>query len=297
MANPPSLTERTQTPSQIPQQSSNSVFLKKISDIKNLFKPSLTSFFQCTFQPPPAVTTWLGEKGIPYDYASTGNLISILCSDASLPGSSLMTNEVTDDYTGVTERFAYRRQYDDRADFTFYVDHNVTSNPYNIILFFEYWISYIVDEQISSTPGLDSPAYSYRINYPENYRSAQGVTINKFEKELSGKYLNYTFYYAYPISISSMPVSYDSISLLKCTVSFTYLRYGVKLLSHSAGDIQGQLALNRTSSNNTSSNSSSTANSNPSTNSSPTDQSPYSPNYYLPGYSDIGPSGFPIVDT
>jgi len=37
--------------------------------------------------------------------------------------------------------------------------------------------------------------------------------------------LNYEFIGAYPISISSMPVSYEASSLLKCTVSMSYLRY------------------------------------------------------------------------
>jgi hypothetical protein len=37
--------------------------------------------------------------------------------------------------------------------------------------------------------------------------------------------LNYEFIGAYPISISSMQVSYESSSLLKCTVSMSYLRY------------------------------------------------------------------------
>ena len=38
------------------------------------------------------------------------------CSEASLPGASLNTQEITDDRHGVTERNAYRRMYDDRID-------------------------------------------------------------------------------------------------------------------------------------------------------------------------------------
>jgi hypothetical protein len=36
------------------------------------------------------------------------------------------TLEITGDYTGVTERHAYRRVYDDRIDLTFYVDAEVS---------------------------------------------------------------------------------------------------------------------------------------------------------------------------
>ena len=39
------------------------------------------------------------------------------------------------------------------------------------------------------------------------------------------KIITYKFINAYPISINSIPVSYDSSQLLKCTVSFTYSRY------------------------------------------------------------------------
>ena len=46
----------------------------------------------------------------------------------------------------------------------------------------------------------------------------------------TGSALEYTFVNAYPFTISSMPVSYDSSSLLKCTVSFSYLRYVINEL-------------------------------------------------------------------
>ena len=39
--------------------------------------------------------------------------------------------------------------------------------------------------------------------------------------------LQYKFVNAYPISINSIPVSYDTSQLLKCTVSFYYSRYVV----------------------------------------------------------------------
>ena len=48
--------------------------------------------------------------------------LNLLCAEASLPGSQLATTELTGDFTGVTERHAYRRMYDDRIDLTFYCD-------------------------------------------------------------------------------------------------------------------------------------------------------------------------------
>jgi len=190
-----------------------------VSDIKSkLLNPALTSQFQCWFNPPEMVINWVKQRA----EAGLGNVynpefISLSCCEASLPGSSLATHENNSDYTGVTQRFAYRRLYDDRADFTFYVDHD-----YSIIYFFENWLSFIANEQ--NATGVDGGNFNYRMNYPDDYITS-AIYINKFEKDYAGKSLNYRFINAYPISIISMPVSYDSSSLLKCTVSFTYIRY------------------------------------------------------------------------
>lgn len=142
-------------------------------------------------------------------------LLKISCSEASLPGSSLATHELNNDHTGVTERHAYRRQYDDRVDFTFYVD-----SDYQIIKFFETWISWIVGEDQFNEQS--QYRYNYRVKFPIDYRV--NMHIQKFERDYE-KFLEYTFIGAYPISINSMPISYDSSQLLKCTVSFSYIRY------------------------------------------------------------------------
>lgn len=178
-----------------------------------LLRPSLTSHFQCWFNPPTSV------KGITNYNA---DFISISCTEASLPGSSIITNEVNDDYTGVTERLGYRRQYDNTVDFTFYVDASTLNGGYNVINFFEGWMRYAMGETSTAPDG----NYNYRVRYPDGdsgYRTE--IYINKFERDYNGNYLNYTFVRAYPVSIASMPVSYDSSQLLKCTVSFTFNRY------------------------------------------------------------------------
>ena len=54
------------------------------------------------------------------------------------------------------------------------------------------------------------------------------MKITKFESDTytkTGNSLTYNFIKAFPIAINSMPVSYDSSQLLKCTVSMTYIRY------------------------------------------------------------------------
>ena len=198
----------------------------RMTDIKSkLLQPALTSHFICEFTPPPGANNFLnlrenaGFLGASYN-AQNQELIQLSCSEASLPGSSLATNEINNDYTGVTERHAYRRLYDDRADFTFYVD-----AEYRIIDFFENWISYAVNE--NDLKAQQQRTYNYRVNFPQGPGGYQvdNLYITKFERDYTGRPLTYRFINAYPISINSMPVSYDSSQLLKCNVSFTYSRY------------------------------------------------------------------------
>ena len=202
---------------------------KGVSQLKDkLLKPALTSHFLCEFLPPndpnnnkfkDFITNRVGAGFIGADYSNRDNqdLITLSCSEASLPGSSLATHEINNDYTGVTERHVYRRQYDDRADFTFYIDRD-----YLIIDYFENWMSYIVGE--SAVSNQTNRNYNYRVNFPNQYKS-DGLYITKFEKDYMGRYLQYQFINAFPISINSIPVSYQTSELLKCTVSFTYSRY------------------------------------------------------------------------
>jgi len=203
-----------------------------VSELKaRLMRPALTSHYICEFSPIGlSVETWLNQRASSNkfsgeNYTANQELFQISCCDASLPGSSLTTNDINDDYHGVSEKHAYRRLYDDRADFTFYVD-----NDYKIISFFEGWISYIVGEE-GSGGQLENPNYFYRVNFPNTYKT-KNLYIRKFEKDSgnSGGFgvsrnLEYKFFNAYPISINSMPVSYEQSQLLKCTVSFSYERY------------------------------------------------------------------------
>lgn len=198
--------------------------LKEIKD--KLLRPALTSHFVCEFRPPGPVVTFLetrgksGFVGAPYSEQNQ-ELFTLSCTEASLPGASLATIDIENDYHGVSEKHVYRRLYDDRADFTFYVDID-----YKIIHFFENWISYCVGED--DIERQQTTNYSYRVRYPKYYKTNE-LYITKFERSqnISSRVLQYRFMNAYPISINSMPVSYDTSQLLKCTVSFYYSRYVV----------------------------------------------------------------------
>lgn len=201
---------------------------RKLSDIKGkLLRPSLTSQYICKFSFPGPVENWTRAKGTPYNFENS-DLLSVSCSEAALPGSSLMTHELNNAYTGVTEKHAYRRAYDQVASFTFMVDHDHTA-----IKLFENWMSYIVGEQFASQngrPGVLEPNYFYKVRFPEEYQT-NNLYISKFEKDYadteSKKSLQYQFIKSFPLSIVTMPVSYEASQLLKCTVNFTYSRYTI----------------------------------------------------------------------
>ena len=204
---------------------------RTIAQIKSgLLRPALTSHFEVQI---PVGSGNLNTllKGIVPD-VGVQDILNISCSDASLPGSSIATFELQNDFTGTTERYAHRRMYDDRIDFTFYVD----AEKYTPIRFFERWMRFVTGESGPRADGssleLKDTRYHYRMNFPKEYRCETGLKVIKFERDYKTELpkhgyssLEYEFIGAYPVSVSSMPVSYDSSSLLKCSVSMTYLRY------------------------------------------------------------------------
>lgn len=165
----------------------------------------------------PNFLSFLGNRG-----NVNTERINLLCADAVLPGTSLATHEVTNDYSGVTEKIAYRRIYDDSLDLTFYVD-----GKYELLTYFDAWMDYITGQgSTSDTNNYEKNNAYYRMNYPATYKS--NIELIKFEKDNSKSQqpaIEYKFIDAFPTNIVSMPISYNSSELLKCTVSFSYIRY------------------------------------------------------------------------
>ena len=209
---------------------------RSVSDVKsNLLRPALTSVFEVEIGLP---SSSLGTKLRSLLGAGKQDQLNLMCSEAVLPGSQLATTELNNHFTGVTERHAYRRIYDETIDLSFYVD----ATNYLPIQFFEEWISGIVNEDQEEAK---SPYYNYRVMYPDDYM-ATGLKVIKFEKDYddqtndikgtnfarsykirngTGRALTYEFVKSWPKSITSMPVTYDASSLLKCSVQMTYVRY------------------------------------------------------------------------
>ena len=194
--------------------------------LKKIGNAAFTSHYECQFSLPNdesgLAKKYFNQRGAAGFIGSKVNnanaeIVRLSCAEASLPGSSLATIEINNDHSGVTEKHAYRRLYDNQASFTFYVD-----KEYRIIDFFENWIAWISGE--NSIEDQKSENYNYRFNFPNSYKS-DSLFITKFERDYTGRRLSYQFINAFPISINSMPVSYDGSNLLKCTVGFSYIRY------------------------------------------------------------------------
>ena len=223
---------------------------RSLSEVKaKLLNPATTSHFQVMIGDPRqqgdrggSFVQYLKQQGL-IELNGRGlpsesrDKLNLMCCETALPGSNLATTELTNDFTGVTERHVHRRIFDDRIDLTFYCD----AVEYLPIRYFEAWISYITNE-IGNT---HSEEYHYRMRFPNTYKGQ--LEITKFEKNLEAKRgsadrirraipLTYSFINAYPLSISSMPVSYDASSLLKCNVSFTYSRYSARPANPDAND-------------------------------------------------------------
>ena len=193
-----------------------------VSDIKSrLLNVAQTSHYRLTLSVPAAVRARVGDlTDLDLDN------IALLCSDANLPGSSLATHDVTNDYQGVTEKMAYRRIYDDTLGLTFYVDRN-----YYVISLFERWIDHISGN--THPTRFKSPYINSRVAYPKTYKS--DIFVTKFEKDhmsaeskVRKNILEYTFVQAFPRDITAIPVSYEGSQVLKCSVSFSFIRYVVE---------------------------------------------------------------------
>ena len=73
---------------------------KTVAEIKtNLLRPALTSHFEVQIVPPPDLQSYINPKQ---------EKLNLACCEVDLPGSSLATSEINNDFTGVTERHAYR---------------------------------------------------------------------------------------------------------------------------------------------------------------------------------------------
>ena len=215
--------------------------------VSDLLEPATTSFYQVSISDPRQLNergdtfaTYLRQQGLEVLFNARGldptrrEKLQLFCSETTLPGSSLATANLDNDFTGVSEKYAHRRVFDEEISLTFYCD----AKEYLPVRYFESLLSYMTND----TRDNHSENFYYRMKFPKKYKG--GLEITKFEKNLFSqdpvrgrtRPLTYTFIDAFPKSISAMPVTYDASDLLKCSVSFSYTRYSAKPANHDAFD-------------------------------------------------------------
>jgi hypothetical protein len=154
----------------------------------------------------------LNVRGV--DWAFVAENAGLLCSSASLPGSTIGTADIVGDITGVTEKMAHSRVFT-AIDLTFYVD-----REYKMIKFLEHWIEFITS---GSNADLTNEGYFFRMKYPQDYKT-DTVKILKFDRDYKNE-IEYNFFKLFPISLYSPTIAYNDSQVLTVTASFNYERY------------------------------------------------------------------------
>lgn len=187
---------------------------RKISDIKPLFTNlAQSSHFQVVFGGLPGpLLSHLAIRGV--NPLFIANDAGLLCFSASLPGTTLATADITNNYTGVNERIAHRRIFTE-IGLEFYVDNN-----YQNLKFIEHWMEFIASGS-NANPSRDG--YHFRMRYPRDYKSDM-TKIIKFDRDYNVE-IEYNFFGLFPLSLNSIPVSYNGSDTLKMSAIFNYERY------------------------------------------------------------------------
>ena len=203
------------------------IFQDRIDRIKStVARPSLDTFYEVNFSF-GKYQTWLGQTPGKRRTQGTDFMqkMKLMCTQAEIPGTSFVESSVTGHHQGITEAFPNLRNFPP-LNLVFYADAD-----HDILEVLESWMSYI--NPIFDSGIRNSNAFT-RFNYPEDYKET--IHITKFERDVytekpkgyynpGGGLMAYKFVRVFPVSINSMPITYEASQLLKVTVTMSYLRY------------------------------------------------------------------------
>jgi hypothetical protein len=192
---------------------------KRISD----FKPLLTNLAQSSHYEvqfgglPNSLIGYLRKKNI--DTSFIYGDVGLLCDAASLPTSSFATTTIEGNFTGITEKFAHTRQYQE-ISLDFYIDKN-----YKTLIFLETWMEFIASGSYGSNniEFQNEVNYFARMQYPQDYKT-NSTKIVKFDRDYK-RQLVYNFVGLFPLALNPVEVGYSESQILKVNAIFNYDRY------------------------------------------------------------------------
>ena len=206
------------------------IFQGSIEDVRDsVARPSLDTYYQVNFSF-GNYQTWL--QSVPNlmgpNKRSQGRdfqrKMSLLCTQAEIPGTSFETNLATGHHQGIVEEFPDLRNFPP-LNLVFYCDADQI-----ILEVLESWMSFI--NPVFTDTQRDMSAFT-RFNYPEDYKEI--IHITKFEKDSFIKHsratnyissmTQYEFVNVWPSNLTSIRVAYGDSNVLKCNVQFAYDRF------------------------------------------------------------------------
>ena len=209
-------------------------------------RPSLDTLYQVVFSF-GNYETWLqdssegeAKRGV---FAQGGfrEKLSIMCSEAEIPGTSFQTSLAVGHHQGIQEEFPNLRQFPP-LNLTFYLDAD-----HVILEVLETWMTFINPIQKGMKRNFNAFG---RFNYPEDYKEILHIT--KFEKDTfvdqpqrsrnnlerglppvprdktQSKLTSYEFVNVWPTNLASMRVAYGDSTVLRCSVQLAYDRFFTK---------------------------------------------------------------------
>ena len=205
----------------------NQIFQDRIDKIRDtVARPSLDTYYQVMFSFGGewlSTLSSLGQGSTRTQGKGFMEKMSLLCTQAEIPGTSYVPSSAIGHRQGIQEEFPNLRNFPP-LNLSFYCDAD-----HVILEVLESWMSYINPIQTGSR---ESSAYS-RFNYPEEYKET--IHITKFERDTfiresrNSSYQSditmYEFVNVWPSDLTSMRVAYGDSNVLKCTIQFAYDRF------------------------------------------------------------------------
>ena len=152
--------------------------------------------------------------------------MSLLCTQAELPGTSFVESTAIGHRQGIQESFPNLRNFPP-LNLVFYVDAD-----HVILEVLESWMTYI-NPIFGQTQDSDVDYAFSRFNYPDDYKEV--IRVTKFERDTfieesrDASYQSdltcYKFKNVWPRNMTSMRVAYGDSNVLRCNLELAYDRF------------------------------------------------------------------------